>query len=92
MIFYSAGSFTVSVSIDKDGVFGSANAQGTVQTEGQVIDVPLVVLITQPLFGLALAAIVLGERPAPVTLVAGVAILGGAWLVQGASKPEALIA
>jgi len=50
------------------------------------------VQFTQPLFGLVLAAIVLGERPGPVTLVAGVAILGGAWLVQSASKPETLIA
>jgi len=36
---------------------------------------------TQPLFGIALAAVVLGERPAPVTAVAGVGILAGAWLV-----------
>ena len=50
------------------------------------------VQFTQPLFGLALAAIVLGERPGPVTLVAGVAILGGAWLVQSASRPETLTA
>jgi drug/metabolite transporter (DMT)-like permease len=40
------------------------------------------VQFTQPLFGLALAAIVLGERPAPVTAVAGVAILAGAWIVR----------
>jgi drug/metabolite transporter (DMT)-like permease len=40
---------------------------------------------TQPLFGLALAAIVLGERPAPVTAVAAVGILGGAWLVLRAA-------
>ena len=36
---------------------------------------------TQPLFGIALAAVVLGERPAPVTAVAAVGILIGAWLV-----------
>lgn len=40
------------------------------------------VQFTQPLFGLALAALVLAERPMPVTAVAAVAILGGAWLVQ----------
>jgi len=39
------------------------------------------VQFTQPLFGLALAAIVLGERPAPITLVAAVGILVGAWMV-----------
>jgi drug/metabolite transporter (DMT)-like permease len=39
---------------------------------------------TQPLFGLALAAFVLGERPGPIVLVAGVAILAGAWMVQRA--------
>lgn len=39
---------------------------------------------TQPIFGLLLAAVVLSERPAPVTMVAGVAILAGAWLVQRA--------
>ena len=44
------------------------------------------VQFTQPLFGLALAAIVLNERPAPVTVVAGVAILTGAWLVQRAAS------
>jgi len=37
---------------------------------------------TQPLFGLALAAMVLQERPAPVTYAAAVAILAGAWIVQ----------
>ena len=36
---------------------------------------------TQPLFGIALAAAVLGERPAPVTAVAAVGVLAGAWLV-----------
>jgi len=40
---------------------------------------------TQPLFGLALAAIVLQERPAPVTYVAAAAILAGAWIVQRAT-------
>jgi len=39
------------------------------------------VQFTQPLFGLLLAAIVLGERPAPITLVAAVGILVGAWMV-----------
>ena len=46
------------------------------------------VQFTQPLFGLALAAIVLGERPAPVTAAAGVAILTGAWIVQRAVSRE----
>jgi drug/metabolite transporter (DMT)-like permease len=36
---------------------------------------------TQPLFGIALAAIVLGERPAPITAVAAAFILLGAWMV-----------
>ena len=40
---------------------------------------------TQPLFGIALAAVVLGERPAPMTAVAGIAILAGAWLVLRAA-------
>lgn len=39
------------------------------------------VQFTQPLFGIALAAIVLAERPAPVVAVAGAGILLGAWLV-----------
>lgn len=43
------------------------------------------VQFTQPLFGLALAAIVLGERPGPITLVAAVLVLTGAWLVQRAA-------
>jgi len=41
---------------------------------------------TQPLFGLVLAAIVLGERPAPITMVAAVAILAGAWMVLRAAS------
>ncbi len=41
---------------------------------------------TQPLFGLALAAIVLAERPGPIVLVAGAAILLGAWMVQRAGS------
>lgn len=47
------------------------------------------VQFTQPLFGIALAAVVLGERPAPVTAVAGLGILIGAWLVlrAGSSPP-----
>lgn len=40
----------------------------------------------QPIFGLALAAIVLGERPAPATAIAGIAILVGATLVQRAAS------
>lgn len=36
---------------------------------------------TQPLFGIALAALVLGERPAPMTAVAAAGVLLGAWLV-----------
>jgi len=41
---------------------------------------------TQPLFGIALVAVVLGERPAPVTAVAAVGILLGAWLVLRAGS------
>lgn len=44
------------------------------------------VQFTQPLFGLALAAVFLGERPASVTAVAGAGILAGAWLVQRAAS------
>jgi len=36
---------------------------------------------TQPLFGIALAALVLGERPGPQTAIAAVGVLLGAWLV-----------
>ena len=51
------------------------------------------VQFSQPLFGLALAAVVLGERPGPVTLVAGAAILGGAWMVgRASSSPVTLTA
>ena len=39
---------------------------------------------TQPLFGIALAAVVLGEKPAPVTTVTTAGILLGAWLVSRA--------
>lgn len=39
---------------------------------------------TQPLFGIVWAAAVLGERPAPLTLVAAGGILLGAWLALGA--------
>lgn len=46
------------------------------------------VQFTQPLFGLALAALVLGERPAPATAVAAVAILAGAFMVQRAVSAE----
>ncbi len=41
---------------------------------------------TQPLFGIALAAIVLGERPAPITAVAAAGILLGAWMVLRAGS------
>ena len=41
---------------------------------------------TQPLFGIALAAIVLGERPAPITAVAAAVILLGAWMVLNAGS------
>ncbi len=44
------------------------------------------VQFTQPLFGIALAALVLGERPAPVTAVAAVGILTGAALVMRAGS------
>jgi drug/metabolite transporter (DMT)-like permease len=44
------------------------------------------VQFTQPLFGLVLAAFVLGEVLAPVTAVAAVCILAGAWLVQRAAS------
>ena len=47
------------------------------------------VQFTQPLFGIVLAAVVLGERPAPATAVAAAGILLGAWLVlrAGVSQP-----
>ncbi|MBU4556558.1 MAG: DMT family transporter [Actinobacteria bacterium] len=41
---------------------------------------------TQPLFGIALAAIVLGERPAATTAIAAVGILAGAALVLRAGS------
>lgn len=44
------------------------------------------VQFTQPLFGIALAALVLGERPAPLTAVAAIGILGGAALVLRAGS------
>lgn len=44
------------------------------------------VQFTQPLFGIALAAFVLGERPAPVTAVAAAGILVGAALVLRAGS------
>ena len=44
---------------------------------------------TQPLFGIALAAIVLGERPARITAVAAAAILLGAWMVLRAGSEQA---
>lgn len=43
---------------------------------------------TQPLFGIGLAALVLGERPAPLVALAGAGILAGAWLVlQASARP-----
>lgn len=44
------------------------------------------VQFTQPLFGIALAALVLAERPSPLTAVAAVGILGGAALVLRAGS------
>ena len=41
---------------------------------------------TQPLFGLVLAALVLRERPGQMTLLAALAILAGAWLVQHSAR------
>jgi drug/metabolite transporter (DMT)-like permease len=43
---------------------------------------------TQPLFGVALAAIVLRERPATVTLVGAADVLLGAWLVLRAGRTQ----
>lgn len=45
---------------------------------------------SQPLFGIALAAIVLGERPAPMIAIAGAGVLAGAWLVSLASVPASV--
>jgi drug/metabolite transporter (DMT)-like permease len=44
------------------------------------------VQFTQPLFGIALAALVLGERPAPMTALAAIGILAGAALVLRAGS------
>ena len=45
------------------------------------------VQFTQPLFGIALAALALGERPAPITAVAAVGILtGGALVLRAGSR------
>jgi drug/metabolite transporter (DMT)-like permease len=44
------------------------------------------VQFTQPLFGISLAALVLGERPAPVTAVAAAGILAGGALVLRAGS------
>lgn len=44
---------------------------------------------TEPLFGVPLAVALLGERPGPVTLVAAVGVLFGAWLVFRAGRPKA---
>ena len=47
---------------------------------------------TEPLFGVPLAVVLLGERPAPLTLAAAAAVLFGAWLVfrAGRLKPATL--
>lgn len=42
---------------------------------------------SEPLFGVALAAFVLGEHPAPVTLLGAAGVLVGAWLVLHAGRP-----
>jgi len=41
---------------------------------------------TQPIFGVALAAIVLGDRSAPLVALAGIGVLAGAWLVLRAGS------
>jgi drug/metabolite transporter (DMT)-like permease len=41
---------------------------------------------TEPLFGVVLAAVLLGERPAPVTLAGAGGVLIGAWLVLRAGR------
>jgi drug/metabolite transporter (DMT)-like permease len=41
---------------------------------------------TQPVFGVAFAAIVLGDRPAPLVALAGIGVLAGAWLVLRAGS------
>ncbi len=43
------------------------------------------VQFTQPLFGLVLAMVIVGERPTPVVAVAAAVILLGVWLVQRAA-------
>ncbi len=45
---------------------------------------------TQPIFGIVLAAAVLGERPAPVVAAASVGVLAGAWLVLQAGSSAGL--
>lgn len=42
---------------------------------------------TEPLFGLPMAVVLLGERAAPVTLVGAAGVLFGAWLVLRAGRP-----
>ncbi len=44
---------------------------------------------TEPLFGVPLAVVLLGERPAPLTIAAAAAVLFGAWLVFRAGRPKA---
>jgi len=44
------------------------------------------VQFTQPLFGLLLAAVVLGETLSLAAGMAGVAILAGAWMVRSAAE------
>ncbi len=42
---------------------------------------------TEPLFGLPMAVVLLGERAAPVTLAGAAGVLFGAWLVLRAGRP-----
>ncbi|MGE5243771.1 MAG: carboxypeptidase regulatory-like domain-containing protein [Betaproteobacteria bacterium] len=45
------GSFTISLTVSKDGASGTGTAQGAIASEGQVLDIPIVVDLNQPLFG-----------------------------------------
>lgn len=45
------GDFNVSILIQGNGIEGSAAAKGTIQAEGQTIDVPLIVDVRQPAYG-----------------------------------------
>jgi drug/metabolite transporter (DMT)-like permease len=42
---------------------------------------------TEPLFGVPLAVVLLGEQPAPLTLAGAAAVIFGAWLVFRAGRP-----